>query len=121
MTTTMEKIALDRSRRADVMEMAAMLQSLLGQKVTAAIVGIGEPKIVGRWARGQPLVEVDVERRLRDAYRIVTLLEQADTADTVRAWFLGMNPLLDDHAPAELIAEDPVRVLQAARAFLATG
>lgn len=117
----MERIALDQSRRAGIPEMAAALQSLLGQKVTAAIVGSVEPRTVGRWARGGHVVEADVERRLRDAYRIATLLGQADTPDTVRAWFLGMNPALDDHAPAELIAEDPVRVMQAARAFLANG
>jgi hypothetical protein len=121
MTTTMEKIALDQARRAGIAQMATTLQSLLGQKVTAAIVGVGDPTRVGRWARGEQLVEPDVERRLRDTYRIATLLMQADTADTVRAWFLGTNPLLEDRAPAELIADAPQHVLQAARAFLVTG
>jgi hypothetical protein len=121
MTTTMEKIALDQARRAGVAQMAATLQSLLGQKVTAAIVGVDDPTNVGGWARGEPLVETDVERRLRNTFRIAALLMQADTPDTVRAWFLGMNPLLEDRAPAELIADDPLRVLQAARAFMVTG
>jgi hypothetical protein len=120
-TTTIEQIAFDRSRQASVAQMAAYLQDLFGQKVTAAMVGVEHPDSVGSWARGEGAPDGDIERRLRDAFRIATLLAQAETRDTLQAWFLGMNPALDDQAPAELIASDPVRVLQAARAFLAVG
>ncbi len=41
---------------------------------------------------------------------------------TVRAWFLGLNPQLDDHSPAQSIRDGDFRdVLVAARAFLAGG
>jgi hypothetical protein len=39
----------------------------------------------------------------------------------VRAWFMGMNPELDDQAPARVLRREPERVLQAARQFLAGG
>jgi hypothetical protein len=119
--TTMEQIAFDQSRRASVPEMAEHLQDLLGQKVTAAIAGLTDPRLVGRWARGEAAADAEVARRLRDAFRVARLLGQADTPDTVCAWFLGMNPMLDDQAPAELIARDPARVMQAARAFVVSG
>ena len=37
------------------------------------------------------------------------------------AWFIGMNPDLDDRAPALMLAEEPQEVLLAARNFLANG
>jgi hypothetical protein len=42
-------------------------------------------------------------------------------SETVRAWFVGMNPDLDDQAPALLLGDDPHAVLLAARSFLANG
>ena len=51
--------------------------------------------------------------------QVVQLLLQVDSAETVRAWFSGMNPDLDDRPPATVLADEPGRVLQAARAFLA--
>ena len=39
----------------------------------------------------------------------------------IQAWFIGMNPDLDDQAPALLLHEDPHAVLGAARNFLAYG
>jgi hypothetical protein len=39
----------------------------------------------------------------------------------VQAWLLGMNPLLDDRAPAVVLSEDPAAVMRAARYFVANG
>jgi hypothetical protein len=61
------------------------------------------------------------EERLRNAYQVAKLLECEESRETIRAWFVGMNPERDDHPPALMIAEEPVRVLQAARSFLAHG
>lgn len=50
------------------------------------------------------------------------MLKGDDADPTIRAWFMGMNPQLDDVSPAEALAEDRFReVLAAARAFLAGG
>jgi hypothetical protein len=85
------------------------------------VAGVGDVKAVGKWARGQRTPHPDAERRLRHAFRVAQLLLGAESAGTVRAWFVGMNPDLGDRAPAEALAEDPAGVLQAARAFLAYG
>ena len=63
----------------------------------------------------------EAERRLRLAFQVVELLMHAESAETVRAWWIGMNPDLEDQAPVMVLAEDPTRVLQAARVFLAHG
>ncbi len=49
------------------------------------------------------------------------MLLEVDSSDTVRSWFSGMNTELDDQAPSLLIAEEPARVLSAARFFAANG
>jgi hypothetical protein len=39
-----------------------------------------------------------------------------------RAWFIGLNPQLDDDAPADAIREDRLKeALSAARAYIAGG
>jgi hypothetical protein len=101
--------------------MASHLQELFGQKLTAVMTGTRDPKAVGEWARGERSPHRQVEERLRHAYHVALYLGEMESAETVRAWFMGMNPHLDDHAPALVIREDPRRVMQAARAFLASG
>lgn len=85
------------------------------------VAGVADAKAVGKWAKGQRLPHTDAELRLRHAFQIAQLLIQAESAKTVRAWFLGMNPDLDDEAPAVVLGKDPARVLQAPRTFLAQG
>jgi hypothetical protein len=66
-------------------------------------------------------MDTRTEQRLRDAYGVAQPLLEVEDPDTVRAWLLGMNPLLDDRAPAAVLAEDPDAVLRAARFFVANG
>ncbi len=73
------------------------------------------------WKRSSRKWDLYSEQRLRQAYQIVRLLMERESAETVRAWFVGMNPDLDDQAPVLVLPEEPVRVLQAARSFLAQG
>ena len=107
--------------RAPVPKIAGELEELLGQRLTAVIAGVSDAKAVARWARGERAPRPDAEQRLRDAYYVTHLLLQAEAPSTIRAWFSGMNPELDDRAPALAIADDAPRVLQAARTFLAHG
>jgi hypothetical protein len=59
---------------------------------------------------------------LRCAYQTFQLLLAEESPHTVRAWFLGLNPQLDDQSPAQSIREGDFRdVLVAAKAFLAGG
>lgn len=109
------------STRGAVADVAASLQELLGQKLTAVIAGVADASAVGNWARGDRRPHPKAEERLRDAFRVATVLAKTESTQTVRAWFIGMNPELDDHPPALVIADDPTRVMRAARAFVAHG
>src|SRR5262245_7022291 len=40
------------------------------------------------------------------------LLLQTEAPSTIRAWFSGMNPELDDRAPALVLADDAPRVFR---------
>ncbi|MGH2532605.1 MAG: XRE family transcriptional regulator [Thermomicrobiales bacterium] len=113
-----------RTIRASTSEMAAFLQDLVGQKLTAVMAGIDDPKAVGKWARGERQPRGDAARRLRDAFQVATLLTLGESAETAQVWLMGMNPHLDDQAPATVFAEYPdggARAMRAARAFLAHG
>lgn len=60
------------------------------------------------------------------AYRIAALLREKDSAAVVQAWFQGMNPRLDDVAPARLLRKGDLEqvgpgVLAAARALAMAG
>jgi hypothetical protein len=47
------------------------------------------------------------------------LLASQDSPQTVKAWFIGLNPQLGDTSPAEAIREGRLRdALMAARAFV---
>ena len=112
-----------RAVTASPAEMAAYLQDVFGQQLTALMTGIDNPKTVGRWARGQA-PHPATGKRLRDAYQIALLLDQARSRQTAQSWFMGMNPHLGDRSPAIVLADDAEGahvVMQAARTFLAHG
>jgi len=117
-TSDEEQLAHARAARLATPAIAEYLQGVLGQRLTAVMAGVSDAKAVGQWAKGSRTPHPEAERRLRDAYQVTQLLMQREAAETVRAWFRGMNPHLDDEAPALTLATEPARVLQAARAFL---
>lgn len=103
-------------------DMAGFLQEVLGQKLVAHMVGISDAKNVGRWARGETSPRGNNEQRLRQAFQIFRLLNTEESPHTVRAWFVGLNPQLDDESPADAIRDGRVRdVMVAAKAFLSGG
>ena len=109
--------------RQPVATVAGSLQETVGQRLVAFGVGIRNPKLVGRWARGEHMPRQAHERALRELFQIVSLLiESGESASTVRAWLIGSNPQLEDLAPIELLHEGQVeRVKRAAEAFVAGG
>ncbi|MGI8971710.1 MAG: XRE family transcriptional regulator [Dehalococcoidia bacterium] len=121
MSSALERIAYQQATRTAVPEIASSLQELFGQKLVALIVGIENPKAVGEWGRPVRKPHPETERRLREAYHITSLLGQVESAAAIRAWFVGMNPDLDDRTPALVLQEDPAQVLRAARSFLTGG
>jgi hypothetical protein len=129
--TTLESWLVALSERAHLAtvqsspsHLAAELQGLLGQRIVAQMAGVSDPKAVGRWARGERLPRRDAEQRLRDAFQIVMLLTLADSRETARAWFIGMNPHFRNRAPFAILSEAPSEapaVLEAAKAFVVNG
>ena len=116
--------AHDKAVRTSTSEIARYFQDLVGQRLTAYMTGVSDPKAVGKWASGQRDPRGESERRLRDAYQIAMLIAGYDSDSTVRAWLVGMNPLLGDRAPATVLAEredGAAQALAAAKAFLAHG
>jgi len=120
-TATLPVAAHRQAIRADVAEVAAAMQDVFGQRITATIAGVRDPRAVGKWARGERLPHPETERRLREAMRVTELLLEVEPPTIVRAWFVGLNPDLGDRVPALVVADDPAAVLGAARSFLANG
>jgi hypothetical protein len=107
-----------------ISEIARFLQEILSRRLTAYIVGVKEGKTVSRWATGE-ITEIrdhEVEQRLRAAYEITSLLAMHGNTVTAKAWFIGINPQLNDEAPAEVLRQGRYKeVYGAARAFVVGG
>ncbi|THJ65632.1 hypothetical protein E8P82_11720 [Arthrobacter echini] len=102
------------------------LREILGAKLVAYLGSVKETRAVRQWADGERKPSAEVMQRLRDAYHVAALLHQHETAPVVQAWFMGMNPQLDDVPPARLLREGRLEdagpaVLATARAFAAAG
>lgn len=107
---------------ATVPVLAGYLEKHLGRRMTAMLAGVADSREVARWAKGEHVPRHDAEVALRAAYQVFQLLADVESPHTVRAWFLGMNPQLDDESPVEAIAAGRRRdVLAAARAYAAGG
>jgi hypothetical protein len=102
---------------------ASFLQELLGRRLVAHVAGVKDGKTVTRWASGEVTeARQESEQRLRTAYEIAQLLVRFDSPRIVRAWFIGLNPQLDDVSPAAAIHEGRLKEAKAAaRAFVAGG
>ena len=111
----------DATNRIPTQEIAAYLRERLGQRITAYLVGAVDPKQVTTYARGGSISDVR-ERRLREGFKAVRMIETPYDTETAKAWLFGTNVRLDDQAPIELIAsatktEQFAEVLRAARQF----
>ncbi len=104
-------------------DVVAFLADLLSQRLVAYIAGVKDTKTVRRWADNEiDEMRQDSEKRIRTAYEIAQLLIQVDSPRIVKAWFIGLNPQLDEASPAEAIHEGKLKEAKyAARAFIAGG
>lgn len=108
---------------ANFPDVVRSLVDIVGRKQTAYIASIKDARAIERWQENAA-PQKDVEQRLRLAYHVAKMLRNADSEAVVQAWFVGLNPELDDEVPIKLLREgdlqkDGKRVLNAARAFLA--
>lgn len=119
MSTSEAQRAHEQATRAPIHEVVSSLERVLGRSGVAFMAGVKAERAVARWTAGERRPRRESERRLRLAYQVWALLREQEDEDTVRAWFGGMNPHLDDVSPGEAIASGDLRgALLAARSFL---
>jgi hypothetical protein len=125
--TRLKERAIEEAHREAVMtplaDVVAFLITLLSRRLVAYMAGVKDTKTVGRWANDETSeIRQDSEKRVRLAYEIARLLMHFDSPRIVKAWFVGLNPQLDDTSPAEAVHEGRLKeTLYAARAFVAGG
>ncbi|MEP6651416.1 MAG: hypothetical protein ABJA74_16115 [Lapillicoccus sp.] len=107
-------------------EIVTRLRAMLGATLVAYLGEVKETRAVAQWAAGDRSPSNAIVTRLRTAYHAAALLREKDTAGVVQAWFQGLNPQLDDVAPARALREQKLAtigpaVIAAARAFAAEG
>ena len=120
--STVSQQAHRKTIESSFSDVAGYLQEVLGQKLVAHIAGVKDPRTVGRWILGEREPRSAPEQRVRFAYQVFQLLLTEEAPQTVRAWFIGLNPQLGDESPAESIRTDQFRdVMSAAKAFLSGG
>lgn len=123
-TLTTSRHIHHQATTTSISEIARHLQELLSRRLTAFAAGVQDGKTVTRWASGEitEIRDAEVEKRLRTTYEISQLLLIQDSPRTVKAWFIGLNPELDDISPIEAIHEGRLKdALLAARAFSVGG
>lgn len=108
-------------------ELLQTLSELLGTKLVAYLSSAPDTRTVQEWADPTPAKSPpdEVVARLRIAHSIVALLSKKDSAEVIQAWFQGLNPLLEDTAPARALREPDItvaaaQVMVAARDFVAS-
>lgn len=107
---------------SSIAQITQYLEEVLGRKLVATLADVKDPKAVTRWASGERAPRTGAEERLRAAYQIFRLLLTAESPHTVRAWFIGLNPQLDDESPILAIQEGRFQeAMVAARAYIAGG
>lgn len=107
-----------RAVELGIIEIIVALQTRLGQALLGAIV-MKSPRTVKRWANETVRVPQAIEQLLRDTFQIVEVLSSAESPAVARGWLMGMNPQLDDQAPAFVLANGDARdVMTAARDFV---
>lgn len=107
-----------RSLQLEIPAVVERLTGVLGLALVAVIVN-KDGRSVQRWAAGETKPAQQDERTLRDTLQVLELMASSEAEPVVRAWFMGMNPQLEDASPAEAVSEGRAReVMAAARAYL---
>lgn len=123
-TAVPKRVAHDphsKSVQLDIADVAAALQQHLGQALLAIIVD-KNVRTLARWASGDVKPPQATEKLLRDVFHVFELLQTVESESVARAWFMGMNPQLQDASPAEALADGQAKtVLAAARAYINAG
>jgi hypothetical protein len=113
----------DEAALLPIPEIIAYLQEHLGQRMTAYISGVKDPKMVARWIARQNLPRDEAQIRLREGYQATRMIVDAYGDETAKAWLSGSNADLDNQAPAYMLRqahnwEDLRSIVPAVRAFV---
>jgi hypothetical protein len=106
-----------------IAEIAGYLQETLGQRMAAYLAGLSDVKQIGRYRKPNgPAPSPQVERRLREGYKVVRMIRDCYDEATATNWLFGTNTRLDDQAPIGVLRrattpDDFVAVVRAARQF----
>lgn len=117
-------MTIEKSRNEQmtpIPDVVRQLRSAIGGDLTAVLGNVRTIRSVNAWETGRRSPKVKSEQTLRDSLDVVTLLAERESPQTIRSWFIGMNPDLGDKSPALTIGQDKDAVLGAARNFLAHG
>jgi|SRR6478672_7469507 len=111
-----------QTTESTIQQITAYLEEVLGRKLVAKLAGVQDPKAVSRWAAGDRAPRAASEERLRVAYQVFRLLLAEESKFTIRAWFIGLNPQLNDESPLLAIRDGRFQeVMVAAKAYVAGG
>lgn len=95
-------------------------------RLVAYIGGVKSARAVSTWAKGTGVPRELDRQRLRHAFHVSALLRERYDATMVQSWFTGMDPSLNDDAPAHILREGDLLegardVISAAKAFAYIG
>jgi hypothetical protein len=119
-----DRRAHEDSIRLPTAEIVARLRDILGPRLVAYIGHVSSTRPVAEWVAGARKPSGETVDRLRSTYFVAALLRECEEPATVQSWFKGMNPQLDDRAPAMLLRDMPLtevggEIVAAARSFAA--
>jgi hypothetical protein len=117
-----------RSSVAPVTTIVGSLIRLVGAPLTAYLSSVTETRAVRQWETGERSPHPTTQTKLQLALQIAQFLKEEGEGGVIGAWFVGLNPTLDDQSPADLIrlaggeelSAVGRRVLAAAREFIDT-
>ena len=109
------------SIKLSISEIANVLVEALGRSLVMRLAKVSDPHAVAGWVEGTRTPRDPQQLRLRTAYRVFQIINAAENEYAARAWFIGLNPQLDDEAPIDAIRNDDLKdVVIAATAFART-
>src|SRR5216683_5001873 len=101
--------AFDYATRTPFTFVAKELIDILGAKLVAYIAGVREARAVQQYADdSRSPRHPSIEPRLRLALRVAMLISKHDSKEIAQAWFMGLNPQLNDRSPARLLREGEI-------------
>lgn len=121
--TPSRRSSVPQASKVDLADIIARLDEHLGSALLALVVN-RSPRTVSRWVSedGRLPNDFETERKIRAAFQVFQELQTVEAPPTIRAWFMGMNPQLDDRSPAEALQTGDLKdVMAAARAFTRAG